>query len=84
MKRFMRVFERSLAIAIIVEFCLWLIRKLFPTQMFIRDIYYYAYYPSHFVVRFFNLGSYDLMYFVVNIIIIMILVFPFVFKYHRK
>ncbi|MFZ1976855.1 MAG: hypothetical protein WAV76_02775 [Bacteroidota bacterium] len=84
MKRILRVFERSLAIAIIVEFCLWLIRILFPTKMFIRDIYYYAYFPSHFVVRFLKLGSYDLMYIVVNIVIIMLLISPLVFKYHRK
>ncbi len=84
MKRLIRVFERSLAIAIIVEFCLWLIRILFPSKPFIREIYFYAHVPSRFIVQLLRLGSYELMYIVVNMVIIMIIISPLVFKYHRK
>jgi hypothetical protein len=83
MKRFMHVFERSVSIGIIVEFCLWLLRILFPSQQFVWSVYHYAHIPSHSIVRFLSLGSYDLMYMVVNIVLIAVLVSPLVIKYHR-
>ena len=85
MKRLLNIFERSLAIAVIIEGLVWLVDKVvFPGQRFAGLIFHYEHVPGRHIARWFSLGSSEITIVVINVLVIALILSPFVMKTRKK